>query len=265
MQRTALIVFGLAIAAAALPLQAQQAAGDRPARHAKVDANGDGVIDRNEAAAHPKLAERFDQLDRNRDGRIGPEERPQRGGRGGPGGGMDALDTNGDGAIDRSEAGKAPKLAERFDQLDRNRDGRIGPEERPQRGGQGGRGGKGDRMAALDTNGDGAIDRNEAAKVPRMAEHFDRLDANKDGRISAEERPQRGGRHGGRHGGKGGGMTQLDRNGDGRFSREELAGRDRVLQQFDTIDRNRDGQLTREEMQAHRQARQAEGRTRRTP
>lgn len=208
MQRTALIVFGLAIAAAALPLQAQQAAGDRPARHAKVDTNGDGVIDRNEAAAHPKLAERFDQLDRNRDGRIGPEERPQRdgrGGRGGKGDRMAALDTNGDGAIDRSEAGKAPKLAERFDQLDRNKDGRIGPEERPQRGGRGERGGKGDRMA------------------------------------------------------------QLDRNGDGRFSREELAGRDRILQQFDTIDRNRDGQLTREEMQAHRQARQAEGRPRRTP
>jgi Ca2+-binding EF-hand superfamily protein len=209
MHRTALIVFGLAIAGAALPLHAQQPAGtgDKPARHAKVDANGDGFIDRNEAAAHPKLAERFDQLDRNKDGRIGPEERPQRGGKGGRGGGM----------------------------------------------------------AALDTNGDGAIDRNEAAKAPRMAEHFDRLDANKDGRISAEERPQRGDRQGGRHGGKGGGMAQLDRNGDGNLSREELAGRERILQQFDAIDRNRDGKLSREEMKAHHQARRAEGRPRQTP
>ena len=263
MQRTALIVFGLAIAAVALPLQAQQAAGagDRPARHAKIDTNGDGVIDRTEAAAHPKLAERFDQLDRNKDGRIGPEERPQRGGRGGRGGGMAALDTNGDGAIDRSEAGKAPRLAERFDQLDRNKDGRIGPEERPQRDGRGGRGGKGDRMAALDTNGDGAIDRSEAGQAPKLAERFDQLDRNKDGRIGPEERPQRGGRHRG----KGDRMAQLDSNGDGGFSREELAGRDRILQQFDTIDRNRDGQLTREEMQAHRQARQVEGRSRQAP
>jgi hypothetical protein len=202
MHRTALIVFGLAVAAAALPLQAQQAAGapERPARQAKVDTNGDGVIDRNEAAAHPKLAERFDQLDRNKDGRIGPEERPQRGGEGGRGGGM----------------------------------------------------------AALDTNGDGAIDRSEAAKAPRMAEHFDRLDANKDGRITAEERPQ----HRGRHGGKGGGMARLDRNGDGSLTRDELAGRERILQDFDIVDDNRDGRLSPEEMKAYRMVLRDEARAR---
>jgi hypothetical protein len=185
MQRTAFIVFGLALAAAALPLQAQQAAGDRPARHAKVDANGDGVIDRTEAAAHPRLAERFDQLDRNKDGRIGPEERPQRGGRGGRGGGMAALDTNGDGAIDRSEAAKAPRLAERFDQLDRNKDGRIGPEERPQRGGR--HGGKGDRMAQLDRNGDGRFSREELAGRERILQQFDTIDRNRDGQLTREE------------------------------------------------------------------------------
>ena len=47
----------------------------------------------------------------------------------------------------------------------------------------------------LDANNDGAIDRAEAAKHPRLAERFDQLDANKDGRLSADERPQRGMRH----------------------------------------------------------------------
>ena len=175
------------------------------------------------------------------------------------------LDANGDGVIDRSEAAKSPRMAEHFDRLDANKDGRIGADERPQR--RAGRGGHGDGMARLDANGDGAIDRSEAAKAPRLAEKFDTLDANKDGRIGADERPQHGGRHGGmrhdgmREGGKRRGgerMAQLDKNADGRFSRDELAGRERALQNFAAIDTNKDGFLTREEMQAHHRAARAE-------
>ena len=166
------------------------------------------------------------------------------------------LDTNGDGVIDRSEAAKAPKFAEHFDKLDANKDGRITAEERPQRGARGGKGGHGDRMAQLDTNKDGIIDRSEAAKAPKFAEHFDKLDANKDGRITADERPQRGMR--GDKGRRGDRMAQLDANKDGRFSREELAGKDRLLQNFAVIDSNRDGSLSREEMQAHHMAHRGE-------
>jgi Ca2+-binding EF-hand superfamily protein len=162
------------------------------------------------------------------------------------------LDTNGDGVIDRSEAAKAPKFAEHFDKLDANKDGRITAGERPQRGMRDGKGGRGDRMAQLDTNKDGVIDRSEAAKAPKFAEHFDKLDANKDGRITVEERPQRGMRDG--KGGHGDRMAQLDTNKDGRFSREELAGKERVLQNFAAIDSNQDGALSREEMQAHHKA-----------
>jgi Ca2+-binding EF-hand superfamily protein len=105
------------------------------------------------------------------------------------------------------------------------------------------------RHARIDTNGDGVIDRSEAAANPKMAEHFDRLDANRDGRITAEERPQ--------HGGKGGRdaararMAELDTNKDGRFSRDELAGKARALQNFAAIDTDNDGLLSREEMKAH--------------
>lgn len=117
--------------------------------------------------------------------------------------------------------------------------------------------GQGPRHAKMDTNGDGFIDRSEAATNPRMAEQFDKLDTNKDGRISADERPQRG-MHDGT--GKGGRdamrqkIQQLDTNKDGRFSRDELAGKERMLRNFTAIDTNKDGFLTHEEMQAFQRA-----------
>jgi EF hand len=168
------------------------------------------------------------------------------------------LDTNGDGVIDRSEAAKAPKFAEHFDKFDTDKDGRITADERPQRGMHGGRHERGGAMAKLDANADGVIDRSEAAKAPKFAEHFDKLDANKDGRITSDERPQRGGRREGGKGARGERMAQLDTNGDGRFSRDELAGRERALQNFTAIDVDKDGFVTREEMKAHHQAHRGE-------
>ncbi|MEQ1514492.1 MAG: calcium-binding protein [Lysobacteraceae bacterium] len=119
--------------------------------------------------------------------------------------------------------------------------------------------GKTAHHARLDANGDGVIDRSEAAKAPKFAERFDTLDINKDGRITAEERPQHGMREG--KGGREGmreHMQQLDANKDGRFSRDELAGKDRMLQNFAAVDADRDGLLSREEMQAYRKTRHGE-------
>ncbi|MGN6152666.1 MAG: hypothetical protein ACTHOH_11775 [Lysobacteraceae bacterium] len=208
MKRTTLLALGLAIAGAAPVLLAQTAPGTAPAARPAAGQPGH----------HPKL------------------------------------DVNGDGVIDRAEAAKSPRFAGMFDKLDANHDGRLTADERPQHRGRDGRGG--DRMAKLDANGDGAIDRAEAAKAPRLAEHFDKLDVNHDGRISADERPQRG--HHGRGGDRGQRMAQLDRNGDGKFSRDELAGHERALSHFAEIDANKDGFVTREEMKAYHQAHRGE-------
>ena len=206
MKPIALLALGLALAGTATPAlaQAPQPGAGKPAAHARIDANGDGVIDRSEAAANPRMAEHFDRLDANKDGRITADERPQRG----------------------------------------MRDGKAGRQ--------------GGHMSKLDSNGDGVIDRSEAAANPRMAEHFDKLDANKDGRIAADERPQRGMRDGKGGGQRGERMAQLDTDKDGRFSRDEFAGKQRVLQNFDAIDGNGDGFLTREEMLAYRKAHRGE-------
>ncbi len=134
-----------------------------------------------------------------------------------------------------------------------------------------------DPMSA-DTNKDGYIDRNEAAQRPRLARHFDAIDANRDGLLTKaeidayiakkrSEHAERGGRHGagphgpgGPHGGPGGGMfARLDANGDGFIDRSEAAGRPRLMQNFDAIDANRDGRLSRDELRAWREQHRRHG------
>ncbi|MEG0182310.1 MAG: EF-hand domain-containing protein [Stenotrophomonas sp.] len=154
---------GLAMAADVPP-----PAGAPP--RAKLDTNGDGVIDRAEAAKAPRLAAQFDTLDKNKDGNLSRDELPRwhgkRHGRG-PGGReemMAKLDTNKDGRISREEAKADPRLAARFDQMDVNKDGYLDKADREL-------GRKQHRdawFAAADTNKDGQLSKAEfdAAKGP---------------------------------------------------------------------------------------------------
>jgi Ca2+-binding EF-hand superfamily protein len=105
--------------------------------------------------------------------------------------------------------------------------------------------GRGEKLKAADTNGDGMISREEAKALPRLAKHFDAIDANKDGKLSADElsasREKR----------RGEGWKKLDTNGDGKISKAEAqANAPRLAENFDQLDANKDGFVTPEEMKA---------------
>ncbi len=108
-------------------------AADPPARPddhgpGQLDKNGDGVIDRNEAAADPKLAGAFDQIDTDKDGKLSRAELPRHHGKRGQGPrdfALAKLDADKDGRISRDEAKAEPKFAERFDAMDTNKDGFV--------------------------------------------------------------------------------------------------------------------------------------------
>jgi Ca2+-binding EF-hand superfamily protein len=107
-----------------------------------------------------------------------------------------------------------------------------------------------------DVTADGALSRWEAASIPRLAAHFDAIDRNADGRISAEEvrawrkalaaqRRKPPGRALERF------VAKADRDGDGALDRAEIrAGLPRLSGKFDRIDRDRNGRLSRDELES---------------
>ena len=113
----------------------------------RLDANKDGVVDKTEAAAHPRLAQNFDVMDANKDGKLSNDElraaKEQHKGAGGKGQGFAKADANGDGFIDKTEAAGMPRLAQRFDQLDTDKDARLSAQEMQAARKHGGTGGAG--------------------------------------------------------------------------------------------------------------------------
>lgn len=167
----ALSAAGMALAADPAPAKTPTQDGASAGFLARLDKNGDGVIDRSEAAADPRLAEKFDQLDKNHDGKLEKDELPhprwhRRGGAAGPGGHgpLARLDTDKDGRISKAEAQADPRFAARFDKLDVNKDGYVDKVDFQARFQQA----RDAWFAKADTNHDGMLSKAEfdAAKGP---------------------------------------------------------------------------------------------------
>ena len=173
----------IALASAAAYAQTSTPAASAVKPRMQLDANKDGVIDRAEAAKAPKLAEKFDQLDTNKDGKLSADERPRmregmrhrltgKYGRAGHDR-MMAADTDKDGRISRAEAQAAqPKFAERFDERDVNKDGYLDRADMQARMAQR----RGECFAKADADKNGQLSR---AEFDRMGEACGRMHGDK--------------------------------------------------------------------------------------
>jgi Ca2+-binding EF-hand superfamily protein len=124
-------------------------------------------------------------------------------------------------------------------------------------------------LQRMDTNKDGKISKEEA-KGP-LANSFERFDQNKDGYLDRKELERvaeqfitaqraNAGKGGKKAGPQDGAQTRqnlvdfdsLDRNADGRLTREELKGT-AYEAVFDQIDTNKDGKIDKKEFEAYQQ------------
>jgi len=135
MKKTSLLVLVLASAGLSAAAFAQSATGNaptdstRPSAHAmRMDANGDGVITRDEASKFPRLAAGFDQIDASKDGKLSADEMKawrmqQRGDRSG---------RRGDAPREMTPEMRARMQQQRlacFDKADANHDGQLSRDE----------------------------------------------------------------------------------------------------------------------------------------
>lgn len=185
-KKMTLLTLGAALIA--VPVLAAQGGG-----HNMGDANKDGVLTRAEVQAH--ATEMFAKMDANGDGKLDTADRAAKHAKM-----FESIDTNKDGSISKAEwdqhaADRQAKHGERMGM--RGEAGEPGEGGHP--GGMGGHHGKrgshdgmggmgghhGMMMMKADTNGDKAV--SQAEFQTAALAHFDRMDANKDGKVTAEE------------------------------------------------------------------------------
>jgi hypothetical protein len=111
-------------------------AAAQDSRFARADTDRNGVLSRAEVdRGLPGIAPRFDEIDRNRDGNLSPDElrawsanrkAAERKSEGGFAEHFRRADANSDGALTRAEVDKAlPRLSTKFDRIDANSDGKL--------------------------------------------------------------------------------------------------------------------------------------------
>ncbi len=159
-------------------------------------------------------AERFDQLDTNKDGKVTLAELTVA-----REGWLAEVDSNKDGVATQAEldASQSARHGKRIEKM----------------------------FADKDTNKDGRLTREESQLPERR---FARGDANGDGVLTVAELRDKG-KAGGAHAmakGRGGKLGHFDENGDGKVEREEV--RKAAARQFARLDQNSDGNLTSDEL-----------------
>lgn len=187
----------------------------------KADLDGDGFLSESEFALLPRIADLpedkrsaiFHRIDKDRDGKISPEEMRQNRPRPPAFPPLDQVDLDKDGKISFEEFQKVPFVAKQseerqhamFDRMDRDKDGFLTAKDGPLNPGGGGPGGRGGRrgfdpkrfIQELDANGDGSLSFDEFRKAPFIKDlgedaqeaKFNEMDRNKDLKIDLSDFP----------------------------------------------------------------------------
>ena len=218
---------------------------------AKVDANQDGKITKDEAKGG--LLKHFDKIDSDANGSISTTEfaamERMHKGKGNHKLDFGTIDVNNDSQITKDEAKGG--LLKHFDKIDSDANGSISTTEfaameRMHKG-------KGNHkldFAQVDANSDGVITKEEVKG--RLLKHFDKIDTDKNGSISATEFSAMEKMHKGKGHKKGKGnhrldFAQVDANSDGVITKEEAKGR--LLKHFDKVDTDANGSITSAEFE----------------
>jgi Ca2+-binding EF-hand superfamily protein len=106
---------------------------------------------------------------------------------------------------------------------------------------------------AADKDGDGTLDKSEAAAMKGVSKHFDAIDADKDGTVSMDEikahlDAMKGKRGDGKHAKAKAKFDAADKDKDGTLDKAEAAAMPHVAKHFDAIDADKDGTVTLEEI-----------------
>jgi Ca2+-binding EF-hand superfamily protein len=197
------------------------------------DWNGDGILSGNEVRTGARRQSGWSE-DWNQDGRVDnlDNQIAQR---------FRGYDMNSDSRVGRSEWRGDTRL---FTRLDANRDGYLSMQEYSQGGGftLDSLGGASYRFSNIDVNGDGLITRNE---WNMNSADFNRLDANRDNRISRFEF-ENDTAASNDHGYSAAQFNAFDANRDGWLTRAESGMR---TGEFDRLDSNRDNRVSRFEFE----------------
>lgn len=104
------------------------------------------------------------------------------------------LDQDGNGTLSREEAKAHPRMANDFDAIDANKDGQVSDAEyrdhakaRWEQHREKAQTQMKARLEKADANHDGVLSREEANASPRLAKHFDEIDADKNSQVSTQE------------------------------------------------------------------------------
>jgi Ca2+-binding EF-hand superfamily protein len=182
------------------------------------------------------------RFDKNKDGYVSKEELPE-----GLARNFDRFDRNSDGKLDAKEVGQMLEAMKRAlaDRPEKPGANNADVERRVS-----------DVFDRMDANKDGKISKDEARNF--IAQNFDRIDTNKDGFIDKDELRRFVARNmaagppgpGGFGGPSGPDFDALDKNADGRLTRDELKGTP-YADKFEEIDANKDGKIDKKEFAAY--------------